>query len=167
MRIAISGYVGNKLTGIGRVLIEVLKDLAPMDSNDEYVLFKNFDFEDYNVLKTYSNIKLVDINVSKNSSLKNIVWHQWEFQKLQKKYKCDVAYIPNFSLLLWKRIPTIVTIHDLIEFNVPNKFSKLRMMYRKVIDPLMVKIVHSSLLFQNVRNEILLSSVMQILRRFK
>lgn len=55
MRIAISGYVGNKLTGIGRVLIEVLKDLAPMDSNDEYVLFKNFDFEDYNVLKTYSN----------------------------------------------------------------------------------------------------------------
>ena len=92
MRIAISGYVGNKLTGIGRVLIEVLKDLAPMDSNDEYVLFKNFDFEDYNVLKTYSNIKLVDINVSKNSSLKNIVWHQWEFQKLQKKYKCDVAY---------------------------------------------------------------------------
>lgn len=140
MRIAISGYVGNKLTGIGRVLIEVLKYLAPMDSNDEYVLFKNFDFEDYNVLKTYSNIKLVDINISKNSSLKNIVWHQWEFQKLQKKYKCDVAYIPNFSLLLWKRIPTIVTIHDLIEFNVPEKFSKLRMFYRKnICDPLMAK----------------------------
>lgn len=90
-----------------------------------------------------------------------------ELPKVAEKYQCDVAYIPNFSLLLWKRIPTIVTIHDLIEFNVPNKFSKLRMMYRKVINPLMVKIVLSSLLFQNVRNEILLSSVMQILRRFK
>lgn len=139
MRVGISGYVGNKLTGIGRVLIEVLKELAPMNSNDEYILFKNFDFEDYDVLKVYPNIKLVDIKVSKNKSLKNIVWHQWEFQKQLKKYKCDIAYIPNFSLLLWKRIPTIVTIHDLIEFNVPNKFSKLRMMYRKVIDPLMVR----------------------------
>lgn len=139
MRVGISGYVGTKLTGIGRVLIEVLNEMAPINLNDEYILFKNFDFEDYDVLKKHPNIKIVDINVSKYSSLKNILWHQWSFQKLQKKYNCDVAYIPNFSLLLWKRIPTIVTIHDLIEFNVPNKFSKLRMMYRKVIDPLMVK----------------------------
>ena len=67
MKIAISGYVGNKLTGIGRVLIEVLKELAPMNLNDEYVLFKNFDFEDYDVLKVYPNIKFVDIDVSKNN----------------------------------------------------------------------------------------------------
>lgn len=58
---------------------------------------------------------------------------------LQKQYKCDIAYIPNFSLLIWKIIPTVVTIHDLIEFNVPGKFSKLRMVYRKIIDPLMVR----------------------------
>lgn len=139
MRLAISGYVGTKLTGIGRVLIDVLNEMAPMNLNDEYVLFKNFDFDDYDALKKHPNIKIVDMKVSKNSSLKNILWHQWDFQKLQKKYKCDIAYIPNFSLLLWKRIPTVVTIHDLIEFNVPNKFSKLRMMYRKMIDPLMVK----------------------------
>ena len=91
MRLAISGYVGTKLTGIGRVLIEVLNEMAPMNINDEYILFKNFDFNDYDVLKKHSNIKIIDINVSKNSSLKNILWHQWNFQKLQKKYQCDVA----------------------------------------------------------------------------
>lgn len=139
MILAISGYVGNKLTGIGRVLIEVLNEITLINDADEYVLFKNYDFEDYDVLKKHANIKIVDINVSKYSSLGNIIWHQWNFQRLQKEYKCDVAYIPNFSLLLWKRIPTIVTIHDLIEFNVPNKFSKLRMMYRKIIDPMMVR----------------------------
>lgn len=47
--------------------------------------------------------------------------------KVIEKYKCDIAYIPNFTLLLWKTIPTIVTIHDLIEYNVPDKFSKARM----------------------------------------
>lgn len=139
MIVGISGYIGNKLTGIGRVLIEVLNEMAPLDRNDEYILFKNFDFEEYDVLKKHSNIKLVDIKISKNSSLGNIKWHQWAFQKLLKKYKCDVSYIPNFSLLLWKRIPTVVTIHDLIEYNVKDKFSKVRMIYRKIIDPLMVK----------------------------
>ena len=38
MRLAISGYVGTKLTGIGRVLIEVLNEMAPMNINDEYIL---------------------------------------------------------------------------------------------------------------------------------
>ena len=139
MIVGISGYVGTKLTGIGRVLIEVLKRIANINENDEYILFKNFDFYDYNELANIRNIKLVDINISKNSPLKNIIWHQWAFQMLQKQYKCDIAYIPNFSLLIWKIIPTVVTIHDLIEFNVPGKFSKLRMVYRKIIDPLMVR----------------------------
>ena len=139
MIVGISGYVGNKLTGIGRVLIEILKRIAPINENDKYILFKNYDFHEYDELANFKNITLVDINVSKNSPLKNILWHQWQFQMLQRKYKCDLAYIPNFSLLLWKRIPTIVTIHDLIEFNIPDKFSKLRMMYRKIIDPLMVR----------------------------
>lgn len=139
MIVGISGYVGNRLTGIGRVLLEVLKELCLINRKDKYVLFKNYDFDYYAELEKESNIEIVDIRVSKNDSLKNIVWHQWQFQKLLKEYNCDIAYIPNFSLLIWKRIPTVVTIHDLIEFNVPNKFSKIRMIYRKIIDPMMVR----------------------------
>lgn len=139
MIIGISGYVGNKLTGIGRVLVNVLEELAKQYPLDHYVLFKNFDFDDYDGLKTYENIKIVNYKVSKNSPIGNIVWHQYSFQKLLKKFHCDLAYIPNFTLLLWKRIPTIVTIHDLIEYNIPDKFSKPRMLYRKIIDPLMTK----------------------------
>lgn len=70
MIVGISGYVGTKLTGIGRVLIEVLKRIANINENDEYILFKNFDFYDYNELANIRNIKLVDINISKNSPLK-------------------------------------------------------------------------------------------------
>lgn len=139
MKVGISGYVGNKLTGIGRVLVNVLEELAKQYPKDQYVLFKNFDFDDYEELKKYKNIQIVNYKVSENSPIGNIVWHQYSFQKLLKEYHCDLAYIPNFTLLLWKRIPTIVTIHDLIEFNVPDKFSKSRMLYRKIIDPLMTK----------------------------
>lgn len=138
MRVGISGYVGNRLTGIGRVLINVLEELAKQHPEDEYILFRNFDFKDYDVLSSYNNIQIVDVPYTKESTWKNIFWHQWLFQKLLKKYKCNIAYIPNFTLLLWKAVPTIVSIHDLIEYNVPEKFSKLRMLYRKgICDPLM------------------------------
>ena len=140
MIIGISGYVGNRLTGIGRVLINILSELAKQYPEDKYVLFRNFDFKEYDNLTQYQNIEIVDVPYTKESGLKNILWHQWLFQKLLKKYKCDIAYIPNFTLLLWKTIPTIVTIHDLIEYNVPDKFSKARMFYRKqVCDPLVAK----------------------------
>ncbi len=140
MIIGISGYVGNRLTGIGRVLINILSELAKQYPEDKYVLFRNFDFKEYDNLTQYQNIEIVDVPYTKESGLKNILWHQWLFQKLLKKYKCDIAYIPNFTLLLWKTIPTIVTIHDLIEYNVPDKFSKARMFYRKQVrDPLMAK----------------------------
>ena len=138
--ICISGYVGKRLTGIGRFLINILSELAKQYPEDKYVLFRNFDFKEYDNLTQYQNIEIVDVPYTKESGLKNILWHQWLFQKLLKKYKCDIAYIPNFTLLLWKTIPTIVTIHDLIEYNVPDKFSKARMFYRKqVCDPLMAK----------------------------
>lgn len=140
MIVGISGYVGNRLTGIGRVLINVLSEMARQYPEDKYVLFRNFDFKEYDCLAKYQNIEIVDVPYTKESGLKNILWHQWLFQKLLKKYKCDIAYIPNFTLLLWKVVPTIVTIHDLIEYNVPNKFSKARMFYRKrICDPLMAK----------------------------
>ena len=140
MIIGISGYVGNRLTGIGRVLINILSELAKQYPEDKYVLFRNFDFKEYDNLTQYQNIEIVDVPYTKESGLKNILWHQCLFHKLLKKYKCDIAYLPNFTLLLWKTIPTIVTIHDLIEYNVPDKFSKARMFYRKqVCDPLMAK----------------------------
>lgn len=140
MIVGISGYVGNRLTGIGRVLINVLSELAKLYPEDKYVLFRNFDFKEYDCLAKYQNIEIVDVPYTKESGLKNILWHQWLFQKLLKEYKCDIAYIPNFTLLLWKAVPTIVTIHDLIEYNVPDKFSKTRMIYRKwICDPLMAR----------------------------
>ena len=102
MIVGISGYVGNRLTGIGRVLINILSELAKQYPNDKYVLFRNFDFKEYDCLAQYPNIEIVDVPCTKESGLKNILWHQWLFQRLLKEYKCDIAYIPNFTLLLWK-----------------------------------------------------------------
>ena len=140
MKVGISGYVGNRLTGIGRVLMNVVGELAGQHPGNDYYLFKNRDFDAFDPLEAFPNVHLIDYPVSKESALGNILWHQSGFQKLLHRHGCDVAFIPNFSLLLWKKVPTVVAIHDLIEYNVPGKFGPLRMFYRKrICDPLMAK----------------------------
>ena len=89
MRVGISGYVGNRLTGIGRVLICTLQELAKQNPDSTYVIFRNFDFSDYDSLRSFSNIEIVDVPCTKESGLKNILWHQWTFQKLLKRYKLN------------------------------------------------------------------------------
>ena len=132
--------MGNRLTGIGRVLVNVVRELAVQNPGDVYYIFRNDDYDGFRQLEGIANVRLVNTGVSKESGMKNLLWHQWGFQKMLRKYSCDLAYIPNFSLLLWKTVPTVVTIHDLIEFNVPGKFGKMRMFYRKnICDPLMAR----------------------------
>ena len=70
MIIGISGYVGNRLTGIGRVLINILSELAKQYPEDKYVLFRNFDFKEYDNLTQYQNI--VFRSVEQPKTIRNI-----------------------------------------------------------------------------------------------
>ena len=133
MKIVISGYVGKKITGIGRNLISLI-DHA--DSQNRYVVYTNYDMKD---AMTFSNpnVQVKTYNVSKNSSMKNLLWTTFCFPFAVRKEKADLALIPNFTLLLFKFKKTVVIMHDLIEFHVPDKFSKLKMFYRtKLADPI-------------------------------
>lgn len=138
MKVVVSGYVGKKITGIGRNLINLLDN----SKCNQYVIYTNYDIKEDFVFKNKSII-VKTYKISKMSSIKNLLWTSFVFPWVVLKEKADLALIPNFSFLLIKFKPTVVIIHDLIEFNVNNKFSKLKMFYRKKIaDPSMVK--HSS-----------------------
>lgn len=132
MKVVISGYIGKKITGIGRNLSCLLEHL---DSENQYILYANYDMKkEFNFTK--SNIQVKSYNISKNSSIRNLLWTTFIFPIIVLREKADKALIPNFTFLLFKYRPTVVIIHDLIEFNVPDKFSKVRMLYRtKLADP--------------------------------
>lgn len=136
MKIVVSGYIGKKITGIGRNLINLLDNSSP---EMYYVVYTNDDLKDDLVFNN-KNVDVKTYSASKNSSLKNLLWTTFVFPWMALKEKADVTLIPNFTLLLFKFKPTVVIMHDLIEFNVPEKFSKMRMFYRtKIADPLMAK----------------------------
>ncbi len=136
MKVVISGYIGKKITGIGRNLISLLDNST---SDVKFVIYTNADMkEDFKF--TNPNVEVKTYKVSKNSSLKNLLWTTFVFPFVVRKEKADKALIPNFTLLLLKFRPTIVIMHDLIEFNIPDKFSKKKMFYRtKLADPITAK----------------------------
>lgn len=138
-KIAISGYVGPIKTGIGKTLENIIIELLKIDNDNNYILFYNKDNLDY--LKYIDGKRIIGkkVNVSKNSPILNILWHQFILPFRLIKNAVHILYIPNVTLFIIKICKTIVVIHDMIEFNVENKFSKIRMLYRKYAVPLTAK----------------------------
>lgn len=137
MKIVISGYIGKKITGIGRNLLSLLEHTG---NDNEYIIYANEDMAQKLKLAK-DNVHIRTYGVSSQSSIGNLLWTTFVFPFKARKEKADVSLIPNFSLLLFKTRPSSVIIHDLIEFNVPGKFSGLRMFYRtKIADPLLAKL---------------------------
>lgn len=136
MNIVVSGYVGKKITGIGRNIMCLLDNV---NSDNKYIIYTNEDMKDYFQFDN-PNVKVKTYKVSKSDSLGNLLWTTFVFPFVVLKEKADKALIPNFTFLLFKFRPTIVIMHDLIEFNIPDKFSPLKMFYRtKIADPITAK----------------------------
>lgn len=153
MKVVISGYVGKKITGIGRNLICLLDNAS---SENDYVIYTNYDMKEA-LSFSNPNVKVKTYGVSKESSLKNLLWTTFVFPFKVLKEKADKALIPNFTLLLFKFKPTVVIMHDLIEFNVPDKFSKKKMFYRtKLADPITAKMAnHIITVSENSKRDII------------
>lgn len=146
MKIVISGYVGKKITGIGRNLISLLNNAK---GGTEFVLYVNEDMKDAFKFNNV-NVTVKTYPVSKNSSMGNLIWTTFVFPFRSLKEKADIALIPNFTLLLFKFKPTYVIMHDLIEYNVPNKFSKLKMFYRtKLANPITSRLANRIITVSN------------------
>jgi glycosyltransferase involved in cell wall biosynthesis len=135
MRIAVSGYIGPRKTGIGVVTENILQSLLSMNTEgDDYVVFCNLDSE--LLLEPNEHLKIIHYGVSRNSSLGNLVWMLFIYPLRCLQTGANLSIIPNVTCLMLKSCPTIAIIHDLIEFKVPRKFSRLRMIYRRLAVPL-------------------------------
>jgi glycosyltransferase involved in cell wall biosynthesis len=131
MRIAVSGYIGPKKTGIGVVAEGFLSQLVMNNpEGHEYYVFCNADSE--LVLPPDEHLHLVRYNVSRTSSIKNLLWTTLVYPMKCREIEAQLSIIPNVTCLVFKACPTIAIIHDLIEFKVPQKFGRARMLYRHI-----------------------------------
>lgn len=91
MKIVVSGYVGKKITGIGRNLICLLDSAG---KNNTYIIYTNEDMKDSFTFQN-PNVIVKTYRVSKNSSMKNLLWTTFVFPFVVLKEKADKQLIPN------------------------------------------------------------------------
>jgi len=139
MRILVNGYIGPRITGIGRTLIETLKKMAIMSSDSIFIVYANFDNRELIEAFEMPNIVIKTVNISRENTLLNLLFNVLIFPFLALYEKVDKVYISNFMLMLLKFRPTVVVIHDMIEFKIDAKFSKFKMLYRNWAVPSMAK----------------------------
>lgn len=140
MKIIINGYVGKKITGIGRVLIETLDRYSKIDLSNIFILYTNYDNEELLNYSFSKNVLIKKIPVSKYSPIKNLLFNLLIFPIYVYINKVDIVFYYNFTIIPFKMGKIVSIIHDMIEFNVKKKFSRARMFYRKLIVPRMAKI---------------------------
>ena len=112
----------NKMSGIGRYLLDILKGISLYDSENKYTLFSTRE-----ILSTYkqdfqlNNFTLVNSgNKIVPSKLFSPFWLNFVLPKLIEENKIDVFFSPN-NLLPAKKLKSksIITVHDI--FHLINK----------------------------------------------
>lgn len=127
MKVIVSGYVGRRITGIGRSLISWLSKIKREDI--EFIVYTNEDMA--NDLKFDNpNVKVKTYGVSRESSIGNLLWTTFILPIKAIQENADITLITNFTLLLFPVKPTVIFLHDMTEYRVPEKQSKLRVFYR-------------------------------------
>ena len=127
MKVIVSGYVGKKITGIGRSLINWLNCIY--DEDIEFVVYTNEDMVE-DLVFTNPRVTVKSYKISRENSIGNLLWTTFILPIMAIKERADVTLITNFTLLLFPVIPTVIFLHDMTEYKVKGKQSKLRVFYR-------------------------------------
>ena len=128
MRIGINGWFwGQRTTGSGQYLHHLLEHLLALEPDNEYLLLipssspghrgrgelRGMENSVFSVLSVASPFDQVNANLAK-------VWfEQIAFPWACRRLGCDLAHVPYWASPLFPRIPTVVTVHDLIPLLLP------------------------------------------------
>ncbi|MDX6611477.1 MAG: hypothetical protein QOD75_663 [Blastocatellia bacterium] len=128
MRIALDGIpLNQELTGVGHYTLELARALAAGSSADEVEIVSPLAFLPLPGDSGASNgappnLKFIRANVG------SITRHWWTIglPRYVQKRSFDLFHGTNFEVPLWKKCPTVLTIHDLSLFLFPEVHEKTR-----------------------------------------
>jgi len=134
MKILIDAHLSeNKITGIGRYLNCLIKEILNIDKKNKYIILLNNQINQKHPLNnitspnvTKKTVMLKGPSLQQNLTISSIV----------RKYKPDVYHHPHFDLPFLIHIPSVITVHDLKYIKHAEFFSKkqkIKSMYIKLM----------------------------------
>lgn len=141
MNIVINAVLSyDKPRGVGRYINNLLPALAKLDKENQYYVYYGKWMKEYDFLNlNQSNIHFIQLDIKNNQLIRNI----YLAIKLPidcRKYKPDILFLIDTQALIIKPCRVISTIHDLAEFVLTEKYSKVHAFLRRHIVRHQVKI---------------------------
>jgi glycosyltransferase involved in cell wall biosynthesis len=118
MKIGISGiFLKYPTSGLGQVLIHLLKELHEVDHRNDYILLGSPSTPWDNLAGNRFPIQTAPVPAlaAHNTNSEKVIWELFTGPALAHKMGVDVLHIPYFAPPLISRCPTIVTIADVIQ----------------------------------------------------
>ena len=143
MRIAISTLTTTgQALGVGRYIASLIDALQAIDQTNDYLIYTSND-----------NHRLFDLHQENFKEIRTgfthsprlimrpayFAWQNSWFLAALRRQQVDVLHLPNLLPLFINALPTVVTIHDLGEFKVANKYGAVRLWYRQQVMPITVR----------------------------
>ena len=140
MRIGISTSVIQRgRSGVGQYVLALVRALHAGARHHDFSLFVLE--EDLPLFAFAADaMTLVPVAERFRPPARDVLWHQIDLPRLARRLRLDVLHVPSYRRLLWRRSCALVaTVHDLAPFRVPGKYDLLRMLYGRVVVPVLAR----------------------------
>ncbi len=138
-------------TGVGRHVEELIKNLAKLDTQTQYVCFMKPEIAK-NFIPPSKNF-IIESTDSPHYSIKE----QFSFLRQIKAHKFDLIVFPQFNLPIFYRGKYVVTIHDLTLHFFPGKKKNdflSRLAYKFIINRAVKRAEHVFAVSENTKNDL-------------
>lgn len=116
-------------TGSGQYMTHLLKALSEVDEENEYVLLSPDPAPPHLALNprfTYRETPLPGF-ARRRATTEKLVWEQFSAPSAAHKANVDLFHVPYFAPPYFSRVPSVITIHDVIPLRLPIYQSSPRM----------------------------------------
>lgn len=114
MRVALNGlFLREPATGTGQYLRELVTALRALTPEDEFTFIAPRAQAD-----APASVRVAPTR-ARRENLAKLEFEQWTFPRAARKNHFDLAHVPHWGAPLFSKIPTVVTIHDLIPLTLP------------------------------------------------
>lgn len=135
MNIVINAIIAyEKPRGVGRYFNNLLPWLIKLDKGDnQYYIYYGKWMESYDFLKVESpNVHFIEAKVKNNPILRNI-YQATVLAKDCKKYDPDILFLINTLAIVKKPCKLLSTIHDIMEYDFPEKYPFIQRHFRRAV----------------------------------
>lgn len=128
------------MRGIPLYVLRLCQLLPSLDTDVKFIYFINKAYEHNELPSNYMPIiegiqnKNLNVEVVNYDSEGEIYWEQIVLPKLCKKYKIDLLHMPGNRTCFLSKVPTIVTVHDIIEYREINR-EKIKYLISNILRP--------------------------------